>query len=73
MESFQGNKVRTSRIIFLINNVSDIHFCLIMPATNFCVWFGISMNQENKFQNIPPNFMVICSSLLEQSQKTAKI
>ena len=34
----------------MINNVSKIYFGLIKPATNFNVWFGISMNQKITFK-----------------------
>ena len=39
--------------------MSDTYFGLIQPATNFYIWFGTSMNQENEFERIPPYSMVL--------------
>ena len=56
----QGHIVRRyTLIIFWESNVSDTYFGLIQPATNFYIWFGISMNQENEFERIPPYSMVL--------------
>ena len=44
------------------NNVSDMYLGLLYPVTNFYIWFGTAINQENQFQSIPPYIMALHGS-----------
>ena len=51
---------RDTLIIFLINNVSDMYFGLIWPATYFYVWLVLPYIKKISFnQSIPPYFMAL--------------
>ena len=44
--------------IVQINNVSDMYFGLLQPATNFYIWFGKQQYQEHRIGMKPPSYIL---------------